>query len=247
MPLLRLPILAVLFLAAGTFSARAQQPAATAPILPNPKLTPGDTFPVTLDDIKAKGYSATVRDVPINEKRAVYAAYGITHWERGEYEVDHLISLSLGGSNSQQNLWPQSYQTQPWNAHTKDQLESRLLALVRAGKVDLHTAQQEMAKDWIRAYKKYVSPVPLVGKEQRRRRERNAGEEEAARDEKPDTETTPGSRPAVAGGEDHAGQVWVNTKSGVIWQPGSRYYGRTTEGKYMAEAEALAAGYHKAK
>ena len=40
------------------------------------------------------------------------------------------------------------------------------------------------------------------------------------------------------------GQVWVNTKSGVIWKPGSQYYGKTKQGKYMSEAEALKAGYH---
>ena len=52
----------------------AQQLSATPPILPDPKLTPGDTFPVELADIQVKGYSATVRDVPTKEKRAVYAS-----------------------------------------------------------------------------------------------------------------------------------------------------------------------------
>jgi hypothetical protein len=36
----------------------------------------------------------------------------------------------------------------------------------------------------------------------------------------------------------------VNTKSGVIWREGSRYFGKTSEGKYMSEADALKAGYH---
>ena len=186
--------------------------------------------------------------MPVKEKRAVYAAYGIAHWTKGEYEVDHLISLSLGGSNSQKNLWPESYLTEPWNAHTKDQLEYRLLTLVRAGKVDLHTAQQEMAQDWIAAYKKYVSPVPLTskarGRERTRYTAREAGDEAATRDENPDTETTaPGSTETTQA----AGQVWVNLKSGVIWRPGSRYYGKTKEGKYMSATEALAAGYHEAR
>jgi hypothetical protein len=38
-------------------------------------------------------------------------------------EMDHLIPLSLGGSNRQKNLWPQSEITEPWNAHVKDKLE----------------------------------------------------------------------------------------------------------------------------
>ena len=40
------------------------------------------------------------------------------------------------------------------------------------------------------------------------------------------------------------GQVWVNTKSKVYWRAGSRYFGKTTAGKYMSEAEAIRAGYH---
>ena len=253
MPLSRLPFLAALLLAACAFPVLAQQPATgTPPILPDPKLTPGDTFPVELSDIQVRGYSATVRDVPIKEKRAVYAAYGIDHWNKGEFEVDHLISLSLGGSNSQKNLWPQSYLTEPWNAHTKDQLEYRLLTLVRAGKVDLHTAQQEMAHDWIAAYKKYVAPEPLMDKRRGGKAARYtgkaAGDESADRDEHPDTDTTP-ETPAAAATSATAttGQVWVNTKSGVIWKPGTAYYGKTAKGKFMSEADALAAGYHNAK
>ena len=60
-----------------------------------------------------------------------------------------------GGSNAVKNLWPQSFQTQPWNAHVKDQLENTLHQLVCAGEVDLATAQHDIATDWIAAYRKY--------------------------------------------------------------------------------------------
>jgi hypothetical protein len=49
------------------------------------------------------------------------------------------------------------------------------------------------------------------------------------------------SSPAKGGG-----MVWVNTASGVYHKPGSRYYGKTKQGKYMTEADAKKAGFHAA-
>ena len=86
----------VVALALFVFSAVvfADQP---APIRPDPKLTPGATFDVTLQDISEPGYSKKVRNVTAELKREVYAEYGITEHKAGEYEVDHLIPLSIGG------------------------------------------------------------------------------------------------------------------------------------------------------
>ena len=129
--------LAVLFL---TQAVLAQQP---TPILPDPKLTPGDTFEVTAQDVCVPGYAKKVRAVPAWLKRQAYAEYGITQYKTGDYEVDHLIPLSLGGSNSIRNLWPQSTKTAPWNSYVKDALERKLHKLVCAGQLDLKTAQRE--------------------------------------------------------------------------------------------------------
>lgn len=43
------------------------------------------------------------------------------------------------------------------------------------------------------------------------------------------------------------GMVWVNTKSGVYHSEGDRWYGKTKEGKFMTEADAVKAGYHASK
>jgi DNA uptake protein ComE-like DNA-binding protein len=44
-----------------------------------------------------------------------------------------------------------------------------------------------------------------------------------------------------------SGMVWVNLDSGVYHKEGTRYYGKTKNGKYMSEADAIKAGYRAAK
>jgi hypothetical protein len=40
--------------------------------------------------------------------------------------------------------------------------------------------------------------------------------------------------------------VWVNTNSGVYHCPGTRWYGKTKDGKYLTQRQAQAAGYRPA-
>ena len=102
--------LVFLFLTQAVF---AEQP---TPILPDPKLTPGNTFDLTAQDVCAPGYAKKVRAVPAWHKRQAYAEYGITEYKPGDYEVAPFIPLSLGGSNSIRNLWPESTKSAPWNS-----------------------------------------------------------------------------------------------------------------------------------
>ena len=131
-----------------------------APLVPDPLKTPGDVLTSDSGKVCVPGYTKTVRNVPQALKEQVYRSYGITSRQSGEYEIDHLISLELGGSNSARNLWPESYKTMPLNAHVKDALENRLHTLACSGKITLEQAQQAIARDWQAAYVKYLGPLP---------------------------------------------------------------------------------------
>jgi hypothetical protein len=77
----------------------------------------------------------------------------------GDYELDHLVSLELGGNpESPANLW-----MEPWErkgarlaplglgAESKDVVENRLHREVCAGTISLAAAQHQIANDWMSA------------------------------------------------------------------------------------------------
>jgi hypothetical protein len=134
-----LPVRAVLT------GARAAAPVPAGVPMPNPSLTPGEAFKgVTAQQVCTPGYAARVRAVSEATKRIVFRRYGITNPVPGTFEIDHLISLELGGDNSLRNLWPQPY-AGPAGAHQKDGLEDYLHVQVCAGRLALAAAQREIA------------------------------------------------------------------------------------------------------
>ena len=104
-------------------------PHVPGPALPNHRLTPGARFAVGTAKVCKTGYSAPVRNVPESKKDRAYARYHLKRVAYAyAYEVDHLVSLELGGSNALANLWPEHYYG-AWGARTKDRLENTLVAL----------------------------------------------------------------------------------------------------------------------
>lgn len=120
--------------------------------LQDPACTPGAIFSdATTSQICQSGYASSVRNVPTSEKDQVYAEYGITSHYTGQYEVDHLVSLELGGSNDIANLWPEAASPTP-GFHQKDQVENYLHDQVCSGKIPLQQAQYEIATNWMQVY-----------------------------------------------------------------------------------------------
>jgi hypothetical protein len=120
--------------------------------LPDSACTPGDIIASATKSVICKsGYSSSVRNVPDSEKQQDYAEYGITHHSTGQYEVDHLVSLELGGSNDISNLWPELASPTP-GFHQKDAVENYLHSQVCSGAISLQQAQVEIATNWLAVY-----------------------------------------------------------------------------------------------
>ena len=119
---------------------------------PDKDCTPGAIITTaTKDQICQSGYSSTVRNVPESEKNQVYKEYGIVSRNPGEYEVDHFISLELGGSNDISNLFPEAAEPKP-GFHEKDKVENYLHEQVCNGSMTLLQAQTKISSNWLDVY-----------------------------------------------------------------------------------------------
>lgn len=130
--------------------------------LPDQKITPGAVFPgVTASQVCTLGWAEAHRNVPDEVDHQVFAEYGLSYAVHDSYEVDHLIPLELGGSNSIRNLWPEPQGGSSLGYPSKDRLENRLHQLVCSGSLSLAVAQHAIAANWWAAYQTYLSsPAP---------------------------------------------------------------------------------------
>jgi hypothetical protein len=122
--------------------------------LPDMRCTPGATFPgVTREQVCQPGYARKVRQVSERTKASIFLSYGVTRHTTGEYEIDHLISLELGGSNEVANLWPEAANPRP-GFHEKDVVEGYLHRQVCTNNLPLQEAQREIATNWLAVYQR---------------------------------------------------------------------------------------------
>ena len=122
-------------------------------LLPDPQFTPGI---VRTTDASLVCHSTT-KSIRQSGIQAVYILYGAKKLKGTCCEIDHLISLELGGDNGLKNEWPQPYLPKP-GAHEKDEVENWLHAQVCSGKMELSEAQKEIATDWYAVYLRMKGP-----------------------------------------------------------------------------------------
>jgi hypothetical protein len=106
------------------------------------------------------GYTATVRPPESDTeafKTKIMAAYR-EPGSLGDYELDHLVPLEVGGSNDAGNLWPERNDHPGGAINSKDLAENALNKAVCAGKVTLSAAQGAIAADWTTALSRLGLP-----------------------------------------------------------------------------------------
>lgn len=129
--------------------------------VPDPRCTPGAiNTTLTVDILRDPAFrTSCVRDnaTTAKQKASTYDSYSVTHPQnnRGAMqtcELDHLVSLELGGADTLDNIWPQcgppGVVLRERYFKQKDMVENYLAKQVRNGLMKLQDAQDGIAQDW---------------------------------------------------------------------------------------------------
>jgi hypothetical protein len=128
---------------------------------PDPTCTPGAVNPALTNTIlKNKNFrTGCERDqaTSATKKKLTYDWYAITKPADNREphmicELDHLISIELGGADTLDNIWPQcgpdGATGEDRSFKQKDLVENYLAAQIRAGKMNKTDVQKGIAQDW---------------------------------------------------------------------------------------------------
>jgi hypothetical protein len=91
------------------------------------------------------------------KKHAVEREYGLPAGHFGyALQIDHIVPVRVGGSNNIANLYPEeaAFGDGSPGFPAKDRLETRLRALVCARRIELRSAQRQIAANWEKLYRK---------------------------------------------------------------------------------------------
>jgi hypothetical protein len=141
---------AILVVLAAVAAVAVSSAGAAKIVVADPVRTPGVRNPAVTQTsigrtVCVAGWTKTIRPKtsytgPLEIKQM--REYGLVG-SPGDFEEDHLISLSLGGHpTSPKNLWPEPIA----RARKVDVIERRLHSAVCAGKMRLRAAQKEIAR-----------------------------------------------------------------------------------------------------
>ncbi len=133
---------------ATTYGIQTKTSHCVAGVVPDTACSPGAVLTTDIPTICTVGYTKTVRDVSTATRKKVFKEYGIAWSEHSNYEVDHIISLEIGGSNDISNLFPESY-TIKNGARVKDVFENYLHRQVCNGSMTVQEAQKEISSNWL--------------------------------------------------------------------------------------------------
>lgn len=139
-------------------------------VLPDASCTPGLADPAVTQrsigrTICKPGWTRTVRpseSVTGPIKRQLIRAYGYYAGRKiSGYELDHLVSLELGGApNDARNFWPEvdyaGGSPHTYYRNPKDKLERVLNRRVCARQMSLSEARRLIGSGWVTAYRRYV-------------------------------------------------------------------------------------------
>jgi len=130
-------------------------------LIPDPDCSPGAVNPtLTLKVLKTKGFTTKcVRNMATSptEKAKTYVWYNLdkpvdNKGVNMQCELDHIVSLQLGGADTLDNLWPQcgpkGVKLPTRHFKLKDDVENYLARQIKAGKIPLKEAQKGIAEDW---------------------------------------------------------------------------------------------------
>lgn len=121
---------------------------------PSSLYTPGAKTKATEAQVCAPDYESSFKPVSGHERQDALGRYGKRD-DDTSFELDHLIPVSLGGSNDPDNLWPIA-KNKEYGPEWKKQLGDTLHQMVCDKKITLKAAQDAVKKDWTKAYDQYV-------------------------------------------------------------------------------------------
>lgn len=117
------------------------------PLVPYPDFTNGQLCYAGNPDFVGYRYAEKIpyceRNVPSMQKERIYNLYRIPKECRSRFTVDHFIPLSIGGDNSDDNLWPEHKLVKA----TRPDLEQQLYAAISKGQITQKRAIELIVKE----------------------------------------------------------------------------------------------------